>query len=80
MNSVFIAYKTDTWHSYASRDLLGASEDLAGAIALVSQKVKKEGEQLFADDLFNLSNIKQTQNYTGEGEFDIEEVTLNELL
>lgn len=80
MTSVFIVYKTDSWHSYASRDLLGASEDLAGAIALVKKQVKKENQKLSDDDKHNLAHIKQTQGYDGEGEFDIEEVTLNKLL
>lgn len=79
MKSVFIVYKTDNWHSYASRDLIGASESMPGAMELVRLQVEKEGEELSKDDLYNLSHIKQTQGYEGEGEFDIEEVTLNKL-
>lgn len=70
----YLVYKTDAWHSYASRDLIGVCTSVESVYDIINQKVKKEGETLSEDDLFNLSNIKQTYGYEGEGEFDYEEV------
>lgn len=78
--SIFICYKTDAWHSYASRDIIGIATTFEMAYALCKQQAKKEGEKLSKDQKFNLKNIKQTQGYSGDGEFQIEEVTTNTLL
>jgi hypothetical protein len=80
MEEVFISYKTDTWHSYASRDLIGASADLQGAIALCRMEAEKEGESFDSDQEYNINNIKQTQGYSGEGEFYIDQINLDELI
>lgn len=77
---VWMVYKTDPWHSYASRDLLGVGTSKANAIELVNQQVKKEGETLSEDEAFNIQNINQTQGYSGEGEFHMEQVSVNTLL
>lgn len=76
---MFIVYKTDTWHSFASRDQIGISETHLGAMNLCLQQAKKENEKLDEDQIFNLSNINQTQGYSGEGEFHIEEIELDTL-
>lgn len=77
---VYVLYKTDAWHSYASRDIIGVSNDKSVIINLCKQQAKKEGEELSEDDLFNLHNIKQTQGYAGEGEFHYEEIETDQLL
>lgn len=77
---IFIVYKTDYWHSYASRDMIGASASKNGAIELCNQRAKKEHAKIDEDQLFNLRNISQTQGYSGEGEFDIDEIALDTLL
>lgn len=79
MKEVFIVYKTDPWHSYASRDLLGVGTSKNHAIKLCKEQASKEGERISSDQLFNLNNINQTQGYSGEGEFVIEPVTVNTL-
>lgn len=80
MNDIFIIYKTDNWHSYNSRDLIGVVTTQNKVIELCKKQAKKEGYKLSEDDLFNLNNIKQTQGYAGEGEFHYEPVTKNKLL
>lgn len=80
MESVIIVYKTDAWHSYASRDILGVVTCIAEAIAICNLQAQKEGEIISADEMFNLENIEQTQGYEGEGEFYIEEIQTNVLL
>jgi len=76
---VYIVYKTDAWHSYASRDMLGVGTTKSNALKIVRQQVKKQGEKLSKDDLYNLDHINQTQNYNGEGEFVIEPLETNKL-
>jgi hypothetical protein len=80
MNEIFLVYKTDAWHSYASRDIIGIATSKDMAIALCKQQAKKEHEKFTSGDLFNLTNILQTQGYNGEGEFQFEMVELNKLL
>lgn len=77
---IYLIYKTDNAHSYNSRDIIGALTSYANVIPIIQQQVEKEGEQLSSDDLHNLANIKQTQNYGGEGEFQIEEIETDTLL
>lgn len=80
MKSIFNIYKTDVWHTHASRELIGASGSLEGAISLIEQFCTKEGEQFSEHDLYLLRTIQQTQDHEGDGEFIIEKVTLDELL
>lgn len=80
MKNLFLVYKTDAWHSYASRDLIGACTNKPSVIRIIKQKAKKEGEKIGNDQLFNLNNISQTQGYFGDGEFHFESVELNKLL
>lgn len=77
---IYLIYKTDVWHSYASRDLIGVATSKNNAITICKQQAKKEGGKINSDELFNLNNILQTQGYTEEGEFFIEEVEKNTLL
>ena len=76
---MFLIYKTDNWHSFASRDLIAVSYSFEDAISLCKEQADKESETIDNDQLFNLNNIKQTQGYKGEGEFDIDEVQVNTL-
>lgn len=77
---MYLIYKTDCHHSYASRDLIGITGNKKTVLKLIKQQVKKEGEKLDSDQLFNLENISQTQGYEGKGEFHFEEVETNKLL
>lgn len=80
MEEVVLVYKTDVWHSFASRDLIGVAENIGVAVALCESQAEKEGTEISADDIYNLCNIHQTQGYQGEGEFYLEVVRLNKLL
>jgi len=79
MTKLYLIYKTDAHHSYASRDLIGVSVEV-DPISIVLAQVEKEGEKLDEEQLFNLRNIEQTQGYSGEGEFHFEEVSTDVLL
>lgn len=80
MESVFLVYKTDAWHSYASRDLIGVGTSKDEVLSICNLQAEKEGETISSTEMFNLANIKQTQGYTGDGEFVFEEVQTNSLL
>jgi hypothetical protein len=80
MRKIFLVYKTDNWHSYNSRDIIGVASTELKAIVLCKQQARKEGYKIKDDQLFNLNNIKQTQGYEGEGEFVIEAVEKNVLI
>lgn len=77
---MYIVYKTDNQHSYASRDVIGLATSKSLAIILCRQQALKEGYILEKDQLFNLINLKQTQGYNGEGEFFFEMMEPNKLL
>ncbi len=77
---MYLIYKTDAHHSYASRDLIGVATDKIIAIDIIKQKMRKEGEKLDNNQRYNLDHISQTQGYSGEGEFHFEEVKTNILL
>ena len=84
---VIILYKTDNWHSYGSRDMIAICTGemkpvelvVNEAVQLVKEQAEKEGETISSDDEYNLRNIKQTQGYKGEGEFDYEIYNQDEL-
>ena len=69
-----LVYKSDNQHSYKSLDLIAVATSKENAIQLICNQVKNEGEKLTDDDNYNLNNIKQTQNYQGDGEFLYQEV------
>ena len=80
MEHVFLVYKTDAHHSYASRDVIGIATDQITAINICQEQAEKEGEEISEQELWNLSNLKQTQGYQGEGEFQFEEIKTDCLL
>ena len=80
MQSVVVVYKTNSWHSYASRDLIGIASDMHKAIQICKSQAKKEACKISKEQLFNLKNIKQTQGYSGEGEMLLEVVQVNTLV
>ncbi len=77
---MYLIYKTDSHHSYNSRDIIGLATTPAMAIKICKLQAIKEGEKISKTELFNLSNISQTQGYSGEGEFQFEEIKTNILL
>lgn len=85
-NKVYLLYRTDNWHSYASRDLLVVCDSWETLKQRTFQYLKtklekKELESVKKDVVFHLENYKQTQNiWTADFEIDVECVTLNEML
>lgn len=82
MKNIFIVYKTDKHHSYASRDIIGIGTDESEAIKICFHQAHKEGFPLGIATAarWDLQNLKQTQCYEGEGEFQYESIELNKLL
>lgn len=78
--SVFLVYKTDVWHTHDSRDLIGIGTSHQTAVTIVKKQAEKEGAVINEDDIYNIVNISQTQSYSGDGEFLIEEIEVNTLL
>jgi len=72
--------KCDEWHTHESKSIIGIAESLFQAIKLCEENGEKENEPLSAEDKRNLYHIKQTQSYTGDGQYMIEEHELNKLL
>lgn len=79
-SSVFMVYKTDVHHSYASRDIIGVATSQENALKLCREQAKKEGHSLKGWNMQFLQEKNQTQGYNGPGEFVIEEVYINKLL
>lgn len=77
---MYLVYKTDCHHSYASQDIIGVCTTKQKCISICKKQARKEGEIIDEDQLFNLNNISQTQNYSGEGEFQFESFRVNVLL
>lgn len=80
MAHIFAVYKTDSWHSYNSRDTIGMCTTKEHVMRVIKQQVKKESQKLDEDDIYNLNNISQTQGYSGDGEFHFEMIETNKLL
>lgn len=80
MHSVFLVYKTDPHHSYASRDIIGIATTPESAVKICQQQAHIEHEHIDTEQYHNLCNIKQTQGYSGDGEFQFEEVSTDTLL
>lgn len=80
METVYLVYKTDTHHSYSSRNIIGIATDIYEALSICTLQAHKEGEKIGIEQGYNLMNIQQTQGYTGEGEFQFEELNINVLL
>lgn len=78
--SIYIVYKTNAWHSYDSRNIIGVATTPENAIKICKLQAKKEGCRIHKEELFNLNNTKQTQGYKGEGEFQYEEMETDTLL
>ena len=80
MKNMFVVYKTDSWHSYASREIIGVTTTVKNAVTICKKQAYKENLFINKEQEFNLYNIKQTQGYNGEGEFHFEEVPVNTLI
>lgn len=85
-NKVYLIYRTDNWHSYASRDLLAVCDSWETLKQCIFRYLKtklgeEELEDIKEDIVFHLENYQQTQNiWAADFEIDVECVTLNEIL
>lgn len=77
---MYLVYKTDNLHSFASRDVIGVCTKIGIAYNVINQQAKKEGCGINTAQDHNLRSYKQTQGYRGDGEFVIEEVKTNILI
>lgn len=80
MKNIFLVYKTDVWHSYNSRVIIGVCTTLENVFKVIKQQAKKEGFKITKENLEDLNHMEQTQSYKGEGEFVFEEMEINTLL
>lgn len=69
---IFLAYRTDSWHSFNSRELVYVGEDLENIIA---QLIAYRG--MTEEDARQIRNIQQTQGNSRDYEWDIEEQRIN---
>jgi hypothetical protein len=77
---ILLVYKTDSHHSYYSREIIGVATSNEEAISICVNQSRRDDEEFDGEQMYNLRNIKQTQDYSGEGEFQYEEVKTNTLL
>lgn len=83
----YLVYKTDNWHSHASKDLIGifTNHDLLIVELLKLFKIAAENEE--TDDIdshledaeYQLRSIDQSQNFLGEGEYVIDRISESEM-
>jgi hypothetical protein len=77
---MFIVYKTDTWHSHSSHELIGLCTTVASVIAICQQRAAKENSRINKEQIELLKTIRQTQGYSGPGEFLFAEYETDTLL
>jgi hypothetical protein len=81
MQHVILVFRTDMWHSYESRDLIGVCTDRVKAFEVIKQAVEEEGIPPLSEEQIDLLNrLGQTQDYHGKGEFYTEIYDINTLL
>lgn len=77
---VFIIYRSDVWHSIASREMIGIYSTKRKAIQAIKKDAEMQDEELEDDDIYMLNNYNQTQSRNVGNEYEIEQVTLNNRL
>lgn len=70
---VYLVYKTDVWHTYGSMELIAVCTSQENVIKIVKQAAQLKGKKINQEQLELLSRIKQTQGYSGDTEFVVEE-------
>ncbi len=87
MKKAYILYTCDSWHTHASKQVIGVATSLDKAIGLINEySLDNNGVQLTSQEVELLQRNKQTQGYDESGigdgnidEFLIEEWVVNEL-
>lgn len=80
MKTIFHIYKTDAHHTISTRELVSIATSKEIAIHLIDQIASEEGAHIDEEQYKLLHMINQTQGYTGDGEFVIEEIKVNIML
>lgn len=80
MNQLILVYKCDNWHTHATKFIIGLSDNYVDIKKICKQYAKSKNEKFKKLDYEELIMNNQTQNYFGEGQFMVEEITLNELI
>lgn len=73
MKTVYLIFRTDAWHSYASRELLYIGDDLDSTIAQIEAHTECTEEQAEQLREYGQSQCNEGVDY----EFEIKEVELN---
>ena len=77
---MYLVYKTNAWHNHDSRVVIGLATSKEIAIEICTEYAENEFQTITEEQVFNLSNSYQTQGYSGEGEFQFEEMITDILL
>lgn len=77
---LFILYSVDAWHNNSSKEILSVCTSMAGAVSIAATIARDDGESLNSEQERLLLSISQTQGYSGEGEFLIEEALSDTIL
>lgn len=78
--AVFLVYKTDSWHTYKSRELIGVCTSDEQVMRIIIERIEKEFGEWDTEFIEHLKTMRQSQCYIGEGEFQYEPVELNVLI
>ena len=77
---MYLVYKTNAWHNYDSRVVIGLATSKEIAIEICIEYAENEFQTMTEEQVINLSNSCQTQGYSGTGEFQYEETFTDILL
>jgi len=80
MDSVTLIFRTDSWHTNSSKELIGVATLDEHKMTILHTAARVDKVKFSKDDYYNLESISQTQGYAGEGEFVIEEVETDKFL
>lgn len=81
MKTVFIVNEADNFHSLNSFRLVGVADSKKDAIKLIKKALSDSIDDytLQIEDIEQLNSINQTQQNIFDWEYNIKEVTINEL-
>jgi hypothetical protein len=84
MSKIFLLYSTDSWHTKDSKFLHGAFGSKDSAIEGIREMIERHGNPekyppLGEECERQLELFNQTQSYAGEGEFQIDEIPVDEI-
>ena len=74
---MWLLYKTDNQHSYASENLIAVCDSKHMALSILEAN---HGFKLIGDDYYNFLSINQTQNLEEDYEYVVREIEINQQL